>query len=221
MCSRRRFLSHGITLCTAALISRSVSALAAPRRVYVQPFGSGTSSAQGDFVERSLLAFYDVEVVRLAPIALPKTAFYPPRRRYRAERLLAALGELAPTDAYRILGVTDSDISTTKGDVADWGVMGLGSLDGKTCVLSSFRCHRGARNDAHATIRLGKTAVHELGHTFGLPHCPTRGCIMEDGHGTVFTSDREYDLCSTSRLRLLQTGHALAHDGEIPWPRPA
>jgi len=190
------------------------------RRVYLQPLGTGLTAAQVEFVERSLLAFYEVDVVRVQPASLPSAAYYPPRRRYRAESLLAALDGMVPSDGYRILGLTDVDISTTKGAYADWGVMGLGSIDGKTCVLSSFRCSRGAKNSEHAAIRFGKTAVHELGHTFGLPHCTTRGCIMEDGHGTVMTSDREYDLCAACRLRLLGTGHALAKDRTIPWPRP-
>jgi archaemetzincin len=121
-------------------------------------------------------------------------------------------------DAYRILGVTDVDISTTNGAYAGWGVMGLGSMDGRSCVLSSFRCSRSAKDAEHALIRFGKTAVHELGHTFGLPHCPTRGCIVEDGHGTATTTDHEYELCVACRARLVDTGHATAKDRETPWP---
>jgi archaemetzincin len=188
------------------------------RRVYLQPFGTGLTTSQLDFVERALLAFYDVDVVRRHPAMLPAAAYYSPRRRYRAERLLAALDRMAPPDAYRMLGLTDVDISTTKGSYTDWGVMGLGSMDGKSCVLSSFRCFRSAKNADQAVIRFGKTAVHELGHTFGLPHCPTRGCIMEDGRGTATTTDHEHDLCVACRARLVETGHATAKDREIPWP---
>jgi archaemetzincin len=219
--SRRSFLRAGLILGGALCAGRAAFAQGKEqRRVYIQPLGAGMPAAELAFVEQALLAFYDVEVVVSERTALPHAAFYAPRSRYRAERLLAALERMVPKDGYRILGLTDVDISTTKGKIADWGVMGLGSLDGRMCVLSSFRCRRGARNAEHAKVRLGKTAVHELGHTFGLEHCPNRGCIMEDGHGTVLTSDREYDLCAASRMQLIQSGHALAEGREIPWPRP-
>jgi archaemetzincin len=219
--TRRELVTGAAVLSFAMLAGPAKAAESTPlRRVYVQPLGSGMPATELAFIRTSLLAFYDVEVVLLERAALPQSAFYAPRKRYRAERLLTTLDRIVPKDGYRILGVTDVDISTTKGAYADWGVMGLGSMDGRTCVLSSFRCRRGAKNDEHATIRMGKTAVHEIGHTFGLPHCPNRGCLMEDGHGTVFTSDREYDLCSDSRLRLIETGHVLAHERAIPWPKP-
>jgi len=195
-------------------------AKAAARRVYLQPLGRTMPDVEVRLVEEALLAFYDIEVRRLDPVPLPKFAYYPPRGRYRAERLLEFLEGRRPEDGYRVLGITAADISTTKGSHADWGVLGLAGLDGRTCVLSSFRCRRGARGPDQARIRFAKTAVHELGHAFGLPHCETPGCLMEDGHGTVFTTDREYDLCADSRARLRAAGHALTQGRPIPWPRP-
>jgi archaemetzincin len=120
-----------------------------------------------------------------------------------------------------VLGLTGSDISTTKGETFDWGILGLATLSGETCVISSFRTHRGVTLPDQADIRLAKTAVHEIGHTFGLPHCPNIGCLMEDGQGTVFTSDREYVLCDQCRERLTRSGTPLTEPiGTPPWPEP-
>lgn len=147
----------------------------------------------------AIRAFYAVRVNVLPPAPLPSAAYYPPRGRYRAERLLGFLVAQGGKDARVVLGLATVDISTAKGRYADWGVMGLATLDGRAAVLSSFRCKRGARNAAHARERFAKTAVHELGHSFGLEHCPTRGCIMHDGEGSVLTTDTEKDLCDDTR----------------------
>ena len=65
-------------------------------------------------MKRALAVFFDMEVRVLPRVALPKSAYYRPRRRYRAEKLLKFLDKRAPKDAYRVLGITAVDISTTK-----------------------------------------------------------------------------------------------------------
>jgi archaemetzincin len=202
-------------LATAGLITgRSAAHASESRRVVVQPLGPG-SSTRAVLVGSALTAFYDVDVVVAPTEALPKAAYYAPRSRYRAEKLLDHLAALHG-DALRVLGITEVDISTTKGKVFDWGILGLASIDGHACVLSSFRCRRSARDSRHASERLGKTAVHELGHTFGLEHCPTTGCLMRDGGGTVLTTDGERDLCAACRGKLRERG-VLRVDARSPW----
>jgi len=210
---RRRSLLTLIA--SAGFVTEAPVLLAAgTRSVVVQPLGPG-SAAPAALVGSSLAALYDVDVRVANVMPLPATAFYAARGRYRAEKLLESLAALHES-AFRVLGVTAADISTTKGRVADWGILGLASIDGRACVLSSFRCRRGARDARHAAERLGKTAVHELGHTFGLEHCPTRGCLMHDGEGTVLTTDGERDLCSACRALLAAHGFLRAN-ARSPW----
>jgi archaemetzincin len=188
--------------------------------VFIQPLGKGPNQTDIGFVAQSLSAFYRLRVQLLEPTPLPRGAFYPARGRYRAERLLDFLEPRLPKDGHRIVGLTEVDISTTKAPHEDWGILGLATLDGRAAVLSSFRCRRKAQSRQHARIRFGKVAVHEIGHTLGLSHCPSRGCLMEDGGGSVLTSDREYDLCARCRGHLTVSGYALSAPTEIPWPRP-
>jgi archaemetzincin len=190
-------------------------------QVYIQPLGAELPDASVEFVRRSLLAFYDLEVLVLDRVELPAWALNRTKTRYRAEKLLELLDRRLPPGGFRILGLTSADISTTKGKIADWGILGLATIDGHACVISTFRTRRRAKSEEHARIRLGKTAVHEIGHTLGLSHCPNQGCLMQDARGTVLTTDGEYDLCADCRAELVRRGHRLApSDTPIPWPRP-
>jgi archaemetzincin len=190
----------------------------ATRVLYIQPLGGCGLKASGiEQVALALRAFYPIEVKVLDCRDLPRPAYYSPRKRYRAERLLAYLNERMPKNGWRILGLTDVDISTTKGKVADWGVMGLGELPGTATVISSFRCRMKSKGPAHAIERLAKVAVHEIGHTLGLDHCPTRGCLMEDANGKVVTTDRERDFCSKCRARARTQGFAISENPGISW----
>ncbi len=210
-----------------SLIALGVALQAGPllgatkRKFYLQPLGSGLKQSDVEFVKKSLLAFYDFDLELLPEVPLPKSAYYAPRNRYRAEKLLSFLKQRLPDDGFRILGITTKDISTTKGKIKDWGILGLATIDGVACVISSFRTKRKTKNHQHALERFGKVAVHEIGHTLGLDHCPTEGCLMRDARGSVLSTDHEYDLCSEiCRKQLIRSGYELS-GGNPPWPKPS
>lgn len=220
--TRRSLLIAGL-LCVAPLaLAQSATATEAAKRprLVIVPLGSGLTRQGLEFVQQCLEAFYDFEVEVGPYQALPSRCYYAPRRRYRADKLLDFLEAIAPRDASRVVGLTAVDISTTKGSIYDWGVLGLATIDGRIGVLSNFRCQRGVRSNSDALVRFGKVAVHEVGHTLGLEHCPTVGCLMEDAKGTVTTADREYDLCPLCRARLKALGREARVQPQIPWPRP-
>lgn len=145
-----------------------------------------------DPIARELERHLDVEaVVERTDLPLPDAAYYRPRRRYRAERLLTFLNErfAARAAPHRVLGLTSRDISTSTERFEDWGILGLADLGGRAAVVSSFRMRRRARSAEHALFRMTTTAVHEAGHTLGLPHCDEPRCIMRDAEGTMATVD--------------------------------
>lgn len=150
-----------------------------------------------DAVEARLRDELAVEVVRHEAIPLPAAAYYEPRKRYRAEILLDHLDALelaipgGVDGPVKVLGLTEVDISTTKGDIPDWGIFGLGNTPGRACVVSSKRLKRKPKNRDHVRKRVSVTAVHEVGHTFGLPHCEehARVCVMLDAQGGIENTD--------------------------------
>jgi archaemetzincin len=172
--------------------------------IALQPFKDFDTSLISK-VKKGITDFYgDINMVIQPITELPKMAWYPPRNRYRAERLLVFLDSIRNDSCTKILGLTSKDISTAKGEYVDWGIFGLGELGGPTCVVSSFRLRKGSPNQAIFLRRLLEVINHELGHTFGLDHCPHTGCIMEDAGGTIKTVDNSSGRLCDACKKLLQ-----------------
>ncbi len=129
--------------------------------------------------------------VEIAPREeLPADAFYKPRKRWRAEKLLEFL-ETKATGAWKVIGVTNQEISTTKGAYVDWGIAGLGTINGKSCVVSAYLYKKYSQTKAVMLRRFADCGVHELGHTLGMPHCESKGCVMADAKGNAIKSSDE------------------------------
>jgi archaemetzincin len=175
------------------------------------------STADMDYARAALAAFLSFDVVTLAPVPYPREAWYAPRKRWRADKLLDFLRDSLPADGDRVLGVCAADISTTKGEHKDWGIMGLGTIGGRACVVSRFRCKKGSRGTLHTRVRLAKVCLHEVGHTLGSDHCPTKGCLMEDARGRVSTVDGERAFCESTRALFRARGHPLVESPQVPW----
>ncbi|RYD30228.1 MAG: hypothetical protein EOP87_16970, partial [Verrucomicrobiaceae bacterium] len=142
-------------------------------------------------VKEGIAALYAVTVEVLPEKPLPKVAYYKPRDRYKADRILVEISGQEPATAHRILALTTRDISTTTEKSEDWGIMGLGEVGGRTCVVSTFRLRKGKADETLFAARLVKVVNHELGHTFDLDHCAVAGCLMQDAKGKIATMDGE------------------------------
>ncbi|HVV86807.1 MAG TPA: archaemetzincin [Kofleriaceae bacterium] len=144
-------------------------------------------------VGRGIAAAYGFTTRALPAQPLPRAAYYRPRRRYKADRLLDHLAtEVVPDSGCEVvIGVAAVDISVKTETHTDWGVLGLAYLDSHVGVISTFRA---GRKVSRTTMleRTVKTATHELGHALGLAHDDSvAGCMMNDAHGTVASIDDE------------------------------
>ena len=185
----------------SVLISISCSKIRNPndnqKVIVIQPFGDFKLS-QAKNVYNQILKI-NPNVVLKESIPFPKNSFYKPRNRYRADSIIKNLKNSIGEDSI-IVGLSNMDISTTKGKVKDWGIMGLGYRPGKSCVVSDFRLNNKNKNE-----QFYKVVLHELGHTEGLPHCPKKTCLMRDAEGKNHL-DEETKFCESCQNYLIENG---------------
>ncbi len=133
--------------------------------------------------------------VRIEPATFdPELFFDSSRGQYNSTLALAKL--LAePGDDEKVLGLTGVDLFIP---VLTY-VFGEAQLDGRAGVVSAHRLDPRTYglppNEPLLLDRLIKEAVHELGHTFGLVHCPDPWCTM---HASTYAEEIDLkgaDLC--------------------------
>ena len=113
-----------------------------------------------------------------APWFDPEISFDAQRGQYNSTALLRLLLDTPNDGAARVLGVASVDLCTS---ILTY-VFGEAQLGGKAAVVSLHRLRSdvyGLPGDEELLFqRLLKETVHELGHTFGLVHCPDSTCVM-------------------------------------------
>jgi archaemetzincin len=112
------------------------------------------------------------------PIPLPAAGYDSRRRQYRGDVILAALQAVASPTVERVLGVIDADCYAPGLNF----IFGQATLEGRTAFIALPRLRPsfyGLAEDLPLfRQRVLTEAVHELGHTWGLTHCPDLHCVM-------------------------------------------
>ena len=99
------------------------------------------------------------------------------RNQYHSTAILDRLAAHTPPHAVRVLAIAQIDLFIP----ILTHVYGEAQLGGTACIVSTFRLNEGRSgiNIPQKYIdRIVKEAIHELGHTFNLRHCPEHTCIM-------------------------------------------
>ncbi len=205
----------------AAPAPASAARTVADLTVCLQPLGRHDPDLMAP-IGRGIEQAFGFRVRVLGARALPASAWYPPRKRYRAQRLLDHLrDDVLPGEAGcdALMGFTADDVSITKGEHPDWGVLGLAYLGGRVGVVSSYRMRRDA-DGRRLAERAVKVVLHELGHVVGVPHRQDGpACLMNDAGGSVQTVDRATGaLCAAERTAAeAALGVRLPVRGTLDW----
>lgn len=165
----------------------------------------GESAMDGEALER---VRHQVEATFALPTRLgvagrPPAASRDPRRgQYSSTRILRAMLAEDPPATDKVLGITDVDLFIP---VLTF-VFGEAQVGGPAGLVSLARLRRtyDDRPASPETIeaRLLKECLHELGHTFGLVHCPDQVCVMSRSNSVLDVDRKGAALCRDCRLRL-------------------
>lgn len=153
------------------------------------------------FLRLSLSTIWPVEI--LPRVELPEIAYDRARRQFDGSRLLETL----PMAEEAVLGVTEVDAY----------VDGLNFIFGlatdKKALISLKRLrpefYKLTENNDLFKSRILKEAMHELGHVFGLNHCPDRNCVMFFSNSILDTDFKDWRYCGQCEWNAFgtQPGH--------------
>ena len=166
--------------------------------IVISPIGDFSPQllhAIGDEIKR--IFGYPTEIMAL--LSDLSFALDPNRNQYHSTSILDRLANAAPSNALKLLGITQVDLFIP----ILTHVYGEAQLGGQASILSTFRLNEGhSPMDLPAKFqsRILKEAVHELGHTFKLRHCQDPACIMH-----YCRSERDVDLKSDQLCRYCKT----------------
>ena len=128
-------------------------------------------------------------------------AYDPQRKQYLSSKLLASLKKSEREE--RVVGIADVDLYVPRLNF----VFGEADTVAGTAIVSLCRLRQEyyglAPDEALFLARATKEIVHELGHTFGLGHCPNNKCVMHFSNSLADTDLKEAHFCSMCRPRII------------------
>ena len=148
-----------------------------------------------DWLRRELSEGFQIPCGVETPLD-PAFAYHSERSQYHSSELLATLHEkYMKKKTWRLLGVADVDLYIP---ILTF-VFGEAQMGGPCAVVSAHRLRQefyGMPTDPELLHqRLLKEALHELGHTYGLRHCPDYNCVMSSSNGVERIDLKQAEFC--------------------------
>jgi archaemetzincin len=165
-------------------------------KIYLVPVGSIKEWIL-DTLDEQLERTFNCKVEIHQEIELPQEAYNKQRNQYFSSYILKKLHSfIKPGKQDKVLGVADEDLYASRLNF----VFGEAELGGSFAIISLARLHQSFYHlPEDQTIFLERTvkeAVHELGHVYGLGHCPDPGCVMHFSNSLGDTDRKNASFCS-------------------------
>ena len=160
--------------------------------VAIVPFGDIDLSTLRVLTGR-LQRLMGVQVEMVDAARIPDNSFAPSRDQFLAEHFLSSLRKIVLQDCHmRVIGVTDKDLFAPGLNFV------FGQALDRAAVISTRRLRPSEDTEEGNTLfqtRIVKEAVHELGHTLGLGHCPDPFCVMHFSNSIKDTDLKNEKFC--------------------------
>ena len=155
-------------------------------------------------VEKNLEEIFGVRVTKERAMAVPAETFKAFREQYHSPSILRRLRTTHPLDQgfAAVLGIIDRDLFVPPLNF----VFGEADAAMQTAIISLARLRPEfyglPPDDRLLRSRAVKEAIHEIGHMYGLTHCPDPECVMFFFNRLEDTDTKGPNLCRPHQDRL-------------------
>lgn len=170
------------------------------RYLYLLPLGEIKEGIL-EKLAKDLQKKFDLPAKIVSSIEVPDYTYNKTRKQYDGSKILVELNRMEFFEAEKILGICDVDLFAEDLNF----IFGQAEAPGNVALISLYRLNPKfyykksdlkINNRKIFYQRTLKEAVHELGHTYGLSHCPQARCVMHFSNNIDDTDLKNDDFCS-------------------------
>ncbi len=152
-----------------------------------------------DTVKQAVHVRFGMEIQLLDPTTIPEEAKNESRRQIEATQVMRGVLPELPAGKQRAVVLLDEDLFIPMLTF----VFGLAQVGGRVALVSLARLRQEyyglPANPDVVRTRLVKEVLHELGHTFGLVHCPDVRCVMSVANTVQHVDQKSSEFCGGCR----------------------
>jgi archaemetzincin len=169
-------------------------------KITLKPLGNISNAIMEELKDRMGAVFHCAVEIKAGFSDLAQ-AYNPERKQYFSSKLLASLRKSEKDE--RVVGIADVDLYVPRLNF----VFGEADIVSGIAIVSLCRLRQEyyglAPDEALFLERATKEIVHELGHTFGLGHCPNNKCVMHFSNSLADTDLKGASFCSSCRPKII------------------